>query len=174
MSQGLVQALALLAAEGWGPEQLVFEVAGPLSRRAEDSFRAAGVLRFVRLVDWMPQAEVAGWLSRADLMVVVTQPTQQRIPAKFYECIVAPRPLLVCGATPEIAALTAGLAGVALCDREDASAIAAAIRARLTGSRAPVVRETSALSSEAAAARLAELLAAVSRRGPVAAPSRSR
>jgi hypothetical protein len=174
MSQGLVQALALLAAEGWGPEQLVFEVSGPLSRRAEDSFRAAGVLRFVRLVDWMPQAEVADWLSRADLMVVVTQPTQQRIPAKFYECIVAPRPLLVCGATPEIAALTAGMAGVALCDREDASAIAAAIRAQLTGSRAPVVRETSALSSEAAAARLAELLAAVSRRGPVAAPSCSR
>lgn len=174
MSQGLVQALALLAAEGWGPEQLVFEVSGPLSRRAEDSFRAAGVLRFVRLVDWMPQAEVAGWLSRADLMVVVTQPTQQRIPAKFYECIVAPRPLLVCGATPEIAALTAGMAGVALCDREDALSIAAAIRAQLTGSREPVVRETSALSSEAAAARLAELLAAVSRRGPVAAPSRSR
>lgn len=174
MSQGLVQALALLAAEGWGPEQLVFEVAGPLSRRAEDSFRAAGVLRFVRLVDWMPQAEVAGWLSRADLMVVVTQPTPQRIPAKFYECIVAPRPLLVCGATPEIAALTAGMAGVALCDREDALSIAAAIRAQLTGSRAPVVRETSPLSSEAAAARLAELLSAVSRRGPVAAPSRSR
>jgi hypothetical protein len=106
--------------------------------------------------------------------VVLNAPTQQRIPAKFYECIVAPRPLLVCGATPEIAALTAGLAGVALCDREDALSTAAAIRAQLTGSRTPVVRETSALSSEAAAARLAELLVAVSPRVPVAAPSRSR
>ena len=170
MSQGLVRALAALAAEGWGPEQLAFEVAGALSRRAEDAFRAAGVLRFVRLVDWMPQAEVAGWLSRADLMVVVTQPTQQRIPAKFYECIVAPRPLLVCGATPEIAALRAGMAGVALCDREDALSIAAAIRAALTGRRAAVVRETGALTSEAAAARLAELLCAVSPRGAVASP----
>ena len=37
MSQGLVQALALLAAEGWGPDRLVLEVAGPLSRRAEDA-----------------------------------------------------------------------------------------------------------------------------------------
>ena len=171
MSQGLVRALAALAAEGWGPDRLVLEVTGPLSRRAEDAFRAAGVLRFVRLVDWMPQAEVAGWLSRGDLMVVVTQPTQQRIPAKFYECIVAPRPLLVCGATPEIAALTAGMAGVALCDREDALAIAAAIRTTLSGRRGSVVRKTSSLSSEAAAARLAELLVAVSPRRDVASPS---
>ena len=168
MSHGLVRALAALASEGWGPEQLVLEVAGPLSRRAEDSFRAAGVLRFVRLVDWMPQAEVAGWLSRADLMVVVTQPTQQRIPAKFYECIVAPRPLLVCGATPELARLTAGMEGVALCDREDAAAIAAAIRVGLAGSREPVVRDTSGCSSELATARLAALLDAVAHRGGVA------
>ena len=170
MSQGLVRALAALAAEGWGPDRLVLEVAGPLSRRAEDSFRAAGVLRFVRLVDWMPQAEVAGWLSRADLMVVVTQPTQQRIPAKFYECIVAPRPLLVCGATPELARLTAGMEGVALCDREDAAAIAAAIRAVLAGSRAPIAREATVCSSAVAAAALAALLDAAAQRGGVAPP----
>jgi hypothetical protein len=171
MSQGLVRALAALAAEGWGPEQLVLEVAGPLSRRAEASFRSADVLRFVRQVEWQPQASVAGWLSRADLLVVVAQPTRQRIPAKFYECIVAPRPLLVCGATAEMAALTAGMAGVALCAREDDGAIAAAIRTALSNRRVAVVRDTSALTSERAAARLAELLCAVDPRGAVASPS---
>jgi hypothetical protein len=171
MSQGLVQALALLAAEGWGPEQLVFEVAGPLSRRAEDSFRAAGVLRFVRLVDWMPQSDVSAWLATGDLQIVLNAATRQRIPAKFYECLMVPRPVLVCGATREMAPLTAGMEGVWLCDREDEAPIAAAIRAALTGRRAAVVRETGALTSERAAARLAELLCAVSPRGAVASPS---
>ncbi len=104
-------------------------------------------------------------------MVVVAQPTRQRIPAKFYECLVAPRPLLVCGATAEMAMLTAGMEGVALCAREDDGAIAAAIRNALSSQRGSVVRDTSALTSERAAARLAELLRAVSPRGAVASPS---
>jgi hypothetical protein len=66
------------------------------------------------------------------------------------------------------------MAGVALCDREDAAAIAAAIRTALSSQPGSVVRDTAALTSEAAAARLAELLVAVSPRVPVAAPSRSR
>ena len=171
MSHGLVRALAALAAEGWGPEQLVLEVVGPLSRRAEDAFRAAGVLRFVRLVDWMPQSDVSAWLATGDLQIVLNAATRQRIPAKFYECLMVPRPVLVCGATREMAPLTAGMEGVWLCDREDEAPIAAAIRAALTGRRAAVVRETGALTSERAAARLAELLCAVSPRGAVASPS---
>jgi hypothetical protein len=174
MSQGLVQALALLAAEGWGPERLLLEVAGPLSNRVDEAFRTAGVRDQLVVREWMPHAAVPSWLAEGDLLVVLNAPTQQRIPAKFYECLMVQRPLLMCCVTPEIAALTAGMEGVALCDREDASAIAAAIRAQLSGSRATVVRETSALSSERAAARLAELLVAVSPRIPVAAPSRSR
>jgi len=171
MSQGLVRALVALAAEGWGPDRLVLEVAGPLSRRAEAALSEAGVRGYVVVRDWLPQASVAGWLSCADLVVVVTQPTQQRIPAKFYECLMVPRPLLVCGATPEMATLTAGMEGVALCDREDEGAIAAAIRTTLAGRRGLVVRDTAALTSERAAARLAELLCAVSPRPDVASPS---
>ena len=171
MSQGLVLALALLAAEGWGPEQLVFEVSGPLSRRAEAALCEAGVRDHVLVRNWMPHDEVARWLAGGDLQVVLNAATRQRIPAKFYECLMVPRPLLVCGATPEMARLTAGMAGVALCDRDDAGAIVAAIRATLSGRRAPVVRETGALTSERAAARLAELLCAVSPRGAVASPS---
>jgi len=171
MSQGLVRALAALAAEGWGPDRLVLEVAGPLSRRAEAEFRAADVLRFVQLVNWKPQSEVSAWLATGDLQIVLNAATRQRIPAKFYESLMVPRPVLVCGATPEMATLTAGMEGVALCDREDDGAIAAAIRAALTGRRAAVVRETGALTSEAAAARLAELLCAVSPRPDVASPS---
>ena len=153
------------------PERLVLEVVGPLSRRAEDAFRAAGVLRFVRLVDWMPQSDVSAWLATGDLQIVLNAATRQRIPAKFYECLMVPRPVLVCGATREMAPLTAGMEGVWLCDREDEAPIAAAIRAALTGRRAAVVRETGALTSERAAARLAELLCAVSPRGAVASPS---
>ena len=168
MSGGLVRALAALAAEGWGPERLVLEVAGPLSRRAEAALSEARVRDHVVVRDWMPHDEVARWLATADLQVVLNAATGQRIPAKFYECLMVPRPLLVCGATAEMAALTAGMAGVALSDREDAWAIAAAIRRQLTGSRSPVVRETSSLSSKAAAARLAELLDAAAHRGGVA------
>jgi hypothetical protein len=172
MSQGLVRALAALAAEGWGPEQLVLEVAGPLSRRSEAALREARVRDHVVVRDWIPHDEVARWLATADLQVVLNAATGQRIPAKFYECLMVPRPLLVCGATPEMAALTAGMEGVALSDREDAWAIAAAIRRQLTGSRSPVVRETSSLSSKAAAARLAELFCEVAPRLDVASPSR--
>jgi hypothetical protein len=70
-----------------------------------------------------------------------------------------------------MAALTAGMAGVALCAREDDGAIAAAIRTALSNRRVAVVRDTSALTSERAAARLAELLCAVDPRGAVASPS---
>ena len=168
MSQGLVLALAVLAAEGWGPEQLVFEVSGPLSRRAEAALCEAGVRDHVLVRNWMPHDEVARWLAGGDLQVVLNAATRQRIPAKFYECLMVPRPLLVCGATPEMARLTAGMEGVALCDREDAAAIAAAIRLALAGSREPVVRDTSVCSSELATARLAALLDAVAHRGGVA------
>jgi hypothetical protein len=171
MSQGLVLALALLAAAGWGPDRLVLEVAGPLSRRAEAALCEAGVRDHVLVRNWMPHDEVARWLAGGDLQVVLNAATRQRIPAKFYECLMVPRPLLVCGATPEMAALTAGMAGVALCDRDDAGAIAAAIRSALSSQRGSVVRDTSALTSEAAAARLAELLDAAAHRGGVASPS---
>jgi hypothetical protein len=63
------------------------------------------------------------------------------------------------------------MAGVALCDREDAAAIAAAIRTALSSQRGSVVRDTAALTSERAAARLADLLCAVSPRPDVASPS---
>ena len=171
MSQGLVRALAALAAEGWGPEQLVLEVAGPLSRRAEAAFRAADLLRFVQLVNWKPQSDVSSWLATGDLQIVLNAATRQRIPAKFYECLMVPRPVLVCGATREMATLTAGMEAVWLCDREDEGAIAAAIRNAMSSQRGSVVRDTSALTSEAAAARLAELLDAAPHRGGVASPS---
>jgi hypothetical protein len=174
MSQGLVRALAALAAEGWGPEQLVLEVAGPLSRRAEEALCAAGLLGHVIVRDWMPQREVSAWLATGDLQIVLNAATRQRIPAKFYESLMVPCPLLVCGATPEMAALTVGMAGVALCDREDAAAIAAAIRTALSSQPGSVVRDTAALTSERAAARLADLLCAVSPRRAVASPSTPR
>lgn len=170
MSQGLVQALARLSKEGWGPERLVLEVAGPLSRRAEAALCDAGVREHVVVRDWLPHDEVARWLAGADLQVVLNAATRQRIPAKFYECLMVPRPMLVCGATPEMATLAAGMEGVALCEEADSAAIAAAIRAVLAGSRAPISREATRCSSAVAAAALAALLDAAAQRGGVAPP----
>jgi len=109
----------------------------------------------------MPHIAVPSWLGQGDLLVVLNAPTQQRIPAKFYECIMHRRPLLVCGSTPELAEMTAGMAGVALCDRDDDAAISEAIRDALARGGAPVQRNSQSFTSEAATAKLAALLAAV-------------
>lgn len=161
MSHGLLRALAALRADGWGPERLVLEVAGPLSNRVDEAFRAAGVRDQLVVREWMPHVAVPSWLGQGDLLVVLNAPTQQRIPAKFYECIMHRRPLLVCGSTPELAEMTAGMAGVALCDRDDDAAISEAIRDALARGGAPVQRNSQPFTSEAATAKLAALLAAV-------------
>jgi hypothetical protein len=171
MSAGLVRALAKLAAEGWGPERLVLEVAGPLSRRAEAAFLAAGVRGHLVVREWMAHDAVLSWMLRANMTVVVTQPTRQRIPAKFYECLMVPRPLLVCGATPEMAAMCAGLRSVTLCGREDEAALVTAIRAAAAGCET-VPRMVGPFTSQAATDRLAALLrdvtetAGLARRSP--------
>lgn len=167
MSAGLVRALAKLAAEGWGPERLVLEVAGPLSRRAEETFVAAGVRGHLVVREWMPHEEVAVWLATADLQVVLNAPTRQRIPAKFYECLMIPRPVLVCGATPEMSLMVEGMDSVSLCGRDAEAAMVAAIRAAAER-RSVAPRAVAPFTSERAAAHLADLLGEVIAARPVA------
>ena len=158
MSSGLLDALRSLRAEGYTAEKLQFEVAAPLTQRATDALAATGASDMVVQRPWMPFADAISWMASADLLVVVTPEGDQRIPAKLYECLMQPSPVLVCGSTPELRELTAGMEQVLHCARSDGSAIASAIRAAIASRDLRVERSARALSSDVAASRLADLL----------------
>lgn len=161
MSNGLIEALRLLRADGLTGEELRLEVAAPLSHRAAEALVAAEVTAFVEQHAWRPFADARGWMAGADLLVVVTPEGDQRIPAKFYDCLAAARPLLLCGSTPELRAMTDGMEAIFHCDRHDGPAIATAIRLAMARRGALVSRDTTLFSSRVAAEQLARHLEAV-------------
>lgn len=110
----------------------------------------------------VPLSEIAGWMDRADLLLVVGNHTRQRIPAKVYEYANSRRPILAVHDSPELKQLLESLGGATSVGLGDRDGLIAALReARLAGRARSVARADHGLDSASASARLAAILDAV-------------
>jgi len=155
----LTAALGELGRRGIGPTRLRLHVVGAVGAAVLERVRALGVGDQLQVSDAVPLGQIGAVMAAADLLVAESHAGRQRIPAKIYEYLASPRPLLVVTDNPELRSLLERAGGARWCARGDAAGVADRIEEALAGARRPdVVRRDLGLDSATASRRLAELL----------------
>lgn len=151
----LLEALAALPPE----TELDLVVTGAVPESTRSAARSLGVERRLHVRPPVPLTEVGPWMDAADLLVVLSNATRQRIPAKVFEYATSSRPILAVHDNPELEGLLAGLGGAASVSRGDREGLTRALAAAAAAGRGrTVARSDLGLDSARAAAALAELL----------------
>lgn len=160
----LIAALGLLRAKGYGPDRIRLMVTG----RFPDDARALAANNGVedQIVDhpFVPYREIGSFMRSADLLVSLSHPGRQRIPAKIYDYVTSDRPMLVVCDNPELELLMSEIGGVSVHRRNDIEGIARSMqRAVDAGAQRTVARGDTRLDSRTATRKLAGILDAVTR-----------
>ena len=154
----LFRALALLRDAGVTPAQLMVEIAGTVPAESVGFATSIGVRAFVEVKAAVPHAEIGEALSRADLLLALSNASVQRIPSKIYDYLATDRPALVLADNPELASLLAPFAGVTQLPLGDAAGLAAAIQTAMARRGERFERDVSCFDSRVATEQLAAIL----------------
>ena len=156
----LLEVLSRLKARGLG-DRVRLVVTGRLIPETWAAARRMGVEEMLLDHPFVPLTETGPVMEAADVLVALNNRTDQRIMAKLYDYATSTRPVLVMARSPELERLCAQVK-MQYVDLEDVDAAAAWLAERLSSGRpAAVPRDVRPLSSEAATARLAAILDAV-------------
>ncbi len=155
----LMAALGELGRRGVGPARLRLHIVGAVDAAVLERVRALGVHDQIQVSGAVPLGQTGAVMAAADLLVAESHAGRQRIPAKVYEYLASPRPLLVVTDNPELRSLLERAGGARWCARGDARGVADRIEEALAGARRPdVTRRDLGLDSATASRRLAHLL----------------
>ncbi|NQW62218.1 MAG: glycosyltransferase [Deltaproteobacteria bacterium] len=154
----LFRALARLRASGITPAQLLVEIAGTVPIESLHLATALGVRDYVEVAPALPHARIGSALARADLLLALSNASVQRIPSKLYDYLATDLPVLVLADNPEIASMTAEIAGVQQVSLSDDAGLASSLAEALSsrGSRFP--RDASGFDSRVATQALSVIL----------------
>lgn len=154
----LFRALARLRASGITPAQLLVEIAGTVPIESLHLATALGVRDYVEVAPALPHARIGMALARADLLLTLSHASMQRIPCKLYDYLATDLPVLVLADNPEIASMTAEIAGVQQVSLSDDAGLASSLAEALSsrGSRFP--RDASGFDSRVATQALSVIL----------------
>ncbi|WP_437624575.1 glycosyltransferase [Sorangium sp. So ce1151] len=159
----------LIDRERLAPGDVVLRQIGRMSAYDRACFERMGLAPFVEALPAIPQREVLGELRRAHVLFTMCSPhVVLRISAKTYDYIASGMPMVSAIATRELDELLAYRSDNARVAPDDIDGVAAALarhlaRFRETGALPVPVEPPRELSSEAAAARVAEILDGVIR-----------
>lgn len=155
----LLSVLGELSQRGVNENQFQLVVTGNLPPQTLSLARRTGVEKFIKHHPFVPYLETGPTMNAADLLLLLSHRTQQRIPAKFYEYATTRRPIIGVTENPELVSLLKRLEGTSIAGHEDISGIADHIQeAMAQGRQREVTRTQLMYSSLEATGRLAELL----------------
>ena len=158
----LLEALALLKERGVSEQQFHLLVTGRLPAEARAFAERLGVAAMLTEGAFVPYRQIGSFMQTADLLVALNNRTKQRVPAKVYDYLVSPRPMLVVADNPEIARMLAPLKQAWVRGLDDISGIANAMEeAILLGRGFEVDRTTSGYDSLTASRKLDAILRSV-------------
>ena len=154
----LLEMLAELAARGRSDDvQLV--VTGNCPAESYEKARSLGVEEMLVKKDFVPYLETGSYMGAADLLVLLNNRTQQRIPAKFYEYVTSSRPILAIADNREMTTLFAEISNAEIVGLDEPKRAADVVESMLSTGRKPRDPSTqSEFTSETASGRLAEIL----------------
>jgi glycosyltransferase involved in cell wall biosynthesis len=155
----LLEALAELRSRGLTGEDIGLVVSGRCPASARDKARALGVEDMLDSHPFVPYVEVGSFMQTADLLISLSNDTEQRIPAKIFDYATTSRPMLVIGDTRELVEMMREFPGARTAGRTDVQAIADAMQAEYeAGRQRELDRSHAGLDSHSATAELAEIL----------------
>ena len=156
--------LAELRRRGVGPDALRFMVTGAVPDASRAAALAAGVSDYIDEHAFVAYREAGSFLRSADLLVSLSNTSRQRIPAKMFDYLTAPRPIVSISDSAELGDMLRGVAGLTHHGLDDVTGIADAFQAALAnGRQVTVERDTFAFSSVEAAERLVDVFESVCR-----------
>jgi len=121
--------------------------------------RELGVHESLSVEPPVSYSRIGGIMHSADLLVAVSHAGRQRIPAKLYDYLTTPRPILALSDNPELATLLGTAGEATVCPRGDVDAVRAAIAHEVAlGRQRTVARTPTGTDSASATARLARIL----------------
>ena len=115
------------------------------------------------LVDhpFVPYTEIGPVMRAADLLVALSNRSTQRIPAKFYDYVLAERPMLAIADNQEFGSLVRSAGGERF-GMDEPEKVADAVEAQMKlGRQRTVKRAANGLTTEEASVRMAEVLDSV-------------
>jgi glycosyltransferase involved in cell wall biosynthesis len=168
----LMRMLAELRSRGFGAADVKLVVSGNVPAGSWRTARKLGVADMLDGHARVPYRRVGPFMEAADLLVSLSNETDQRIPAKFFDYAMSPRPMLAITDNPELEELARRLGGVTVRPLHDIGALADAVEREMRQGRGRTVRRNDCgLDSATASARLAEILDAAVEAGIRGRPS---
>jgi glycosyltransferase involved in cell wall biosynthesis len=159
----LLEALALLARRGITAVDFQLVVTGNCPESTWAKARSLGVEEMLQTHPFVPYTEIGSIMRAADLLVLLNNDTDQRIPAKFYDYVTTHRPLLAVADNAELGEMLRGVGSSLLALGEPGPIADAMQREYQQGRQRVIERDSTAFSSRTASMRLAELLDEVAR-----------
>ena len=154
----LLKVLKSLKERGVNASQLQLVVTGSLPESARQKATELGVDELLVGHPFAAYTEIGPVMRAADVLVALSNRSTQRVPAKFYDYILAERPILAISENPEFGGLVQA-AGGEMFGMDEPERIADALQTLMRKGRLQTVaRSTSALSSEEASAHMASVL----------------
>ena len=155
----LLEALAELKRRGLDAASLQLVVSGACPPSTHERARELGVANMLADHPFVPYPAVGPLMAAADLLVSLSNDTQQRFPAKIFDYLASRRPILVSADTRELVELVRDRPGVRVCGRSDAMGMADAIEAEYgAGRQRRIERVNTGLDSTTASKALAAIL----------------
>jgi hypothetical protein len=152
----LLQALARLCGQGVGADRFRLVVTGSVTDHVRQEALRLGVADMLVEHPHVPYGEAGPFLRSVDLLVSLSNATRQRIPAKIFDYLTCPRPLLSIADSAELSGLLEGQPGVWCRGLTDVDGIAdAMLEALARGRQAHHDRSALGLDSRTASRRLA-------------------
>lgn len=156
----LLQVLAELRKRGVAPDALQLVVTGDIPDATWEHARALGVDAMLKAGDFVPYRAIGPAMASADVLVMLSNRTRQRIPAKLFDYALSDRPILSMADSEELDGLLGGLGGACSVGLDDVGKAADFIEAELAKGRQRHVARPGGggLDSASASATLARLL----------------
>lgn len=155
----LLEALAELRRRGLTGADIGLVVSGSCPPSALERARELGVEDMLAPHPFVPYLGIGPFMNAADLLISLSNDTEQRIPAKMFDYATSERPILAVGDTRELHELVGRLPGARSAPRTDIGAIADAMQAEYeAGRQRSYARGDTGLDSRSASRRLAAIL----------------
>jgi glycosyltransferase involved in cell wall biosynthesis len=155
----LLSVLAELNKRGVDEKQIQLVITGECPPQTMALAEQLGVEKTLKHHPYVPYLETGTMMCAADLLVLLSHRTHQRIPAKFYEYTTTRRPIIGVTENPELAELLNRAGGAHIAGHNDISSIADHIQKEMAlGRQREISRSDVMFSSLEATERLADLL----------------
>lgn len=155
----LLEAFAELKRRGHSGASVQLAVSGPCPWATHERARSLGIEHMLLDHPFVPYTEVGPLMAAADLLVSLSNDTQQRIPGKIFDYLCSERPILVSADTRELIELVRDRPGIRVCGRTDVVAMADAIEAELrAGRQRRIARSNAGHDAQSKARTLAAIL----------------